>query len=74
MKSNIRNNKERMNNAHCFSKEYIRAEANIGNSLSCLIRVWAELAKESRNKTERNNFAKSVLTEIEEYAKILKLK
>ena len=72
MKTNIRNNKIRMDNAHCFSDEYIRAEANIGNGLSCMVKVWAELASESRNKTEWNNFAKHVLTEIAEYAEILK--
>jgi len=72
MKTNIRNNKIRMDNAHCFSDEYIRAEANIGNGLSCMFKIWAEIASEHKNKNDRNHFAKYVLTEIESFAEILK--
>ena len=72
MKQNIRNNLVRMNKAHCFSNEYIRAEANIGNGLKCMIKVWADLAADCDNKREWNHFAKYVLNEVEDFGKIIK--
>tara|TARA_R100001082_G_scaffold38459_2_gene20290 strand:- start:1722 stop:1949 length:228 start_codon:yes stop_codon:yes gene_type:complete len=38
-------------------------------TLCSTIKAWSELASESRNKTEWNNFAKYVLTEVQEIAK-----
>jgi|TARA_R110000744_G_C18883335_1_gene506959 hypothetical protein len=72
MKDNIRNNLVRMNNTSVFSDEYIRAEANIGNGLKVMIKVWAELAADCDNKREWNHFAKYVLNEVEDFGKIIK--
>jgi len=72
MKTNIRNNLRRMKKADVFSNDYIRAEANIGNGLKTMITVWSELAEDTRNKTDWNNFAKYVLKEIQEYGEVIK--
>jgi hypothetical protein len=72
MKTNIRNNLRRMKKADVFSSDYIRAEANIGNGLKTMITVWSELAEDTRNKTEWNNFAKYVLKEIQEFGEVIK--
>jgi len=58
--------------APSLSRDGIRAEANAFLQLRSFIKVWAELAQDSRNKTEWNNFAKYVLTEVEAMAKVIK--
>ena len=37
--------------------------------LCATMKAWGELAEDCRNKTEWNNFAKYVLTEVQEIAK-----
>tara|TARA_R110002020_G_scaffold211137_1_gene417366 strand:- start:232 stop:465 length:234 start_codon:yes stop_codon:yes gene_type:complete len=59
-------------NADVLSRDAIRAEANIGLQLECLFSAWASLAKDSRNKTDWNNFAKYVLKEVENIDEIFK--
>jgi hypothetical protein len=55
-----------------LSREQIRAEANIGVQLMAYVKVWSELANDCRNKTDKNNFAKYVLSEVEEIAKTIR--
>ena len=57
--------------ARSLSREQIRAEANIGNNFLSIIQAWSSLSKDSRNKTEWNNFAKYVLSEVEKYNEII---
>jgi len=72
-KSNFKRMVEEAENAPSYSEEQRRAEANIWAwNVSTNFKIWDELAKDSRNKTEWNNFAKYVLKEIQEYAKIMK--
>jgi len=62
----IRKYAEERKNAPALSQTQIRAEANLGMQLESLIRVWSSLAKDCRNKNDKNNFAKYVLKEVEE--------
>jgi|TARA_R100001530_G_C4221197_1_gene130000 hypothetical protein len=71
-KSSIRRFAIDRKNAPALSREAIRAEANIGLQLECLMGAWASLAKDSRNKNDWNNFAKYVLNEIQDIDKIFK--
>jgi len=71
-KISIRRFANQRKEADALSREAIRAEANIGLQLECLISAWASIASESRNKTEYNHFAKYVLKEIEDIDKIFK--
>ena len=61
-----------MKNAGPLSREQIRAEANIGVQLMSYVKVWASLANDCRNKNDRNHFAKHVLSEVEEFATIIR--
>ena len=72
-KSNFKRMVEEVENAPAYSEEQRRAEANIWAwNVSSNFRIWDELAKDCRNKTEWNNFAKYVLTEVEEIGKEIK--
>ena len=55
-----------------LSREQIRAEANIGVQLLSYVKVWSELANDCRSKTDKNHFAKYVLSEIEQMGKIIR--
>ena len=55
-----------------LSREQIRNEANAYGNLRATIMAWDSLAKDSRNKTDWNNFAKYVLNEIETIDKTIK--
>ena len=55
-----------------FGMDQARAQANAFSQLRCFVKVWAELADDTRNKNEWNNFAKYVLTEIQSMAKVIK--
>ena len=68
----IKKNAEARRDAPALSNEAIRAEANLGLQLESLISAWSSLAKDSRNKTDWNNFAKYVLNEIETIDKTIK--
>ena len=59
---------KRAEEAPPLSKEQIRNEANAYNNLRSTIMAWDSLAKDSRNKTDWNNFAKYVLKEVQEMA------
>tara|TARA_R100001244_G_C5128878_1_gene125309 strand:+ start:524 stop:751 length:228 start_codon:yes stop_codon:yes gene_type:complete len=72
MKSTIRKFLKDAKNAGPLSRDQIRAEANIGLNLMSLIRAWGELAEDSRNKTEWNDFAKFVLNEVADLSIIIK--
>tara|TARA_R100000664_G_C2635544_1_gene63011 strand:- start:180 stop:407 length:228 start_codon:yes stop_codon:yes gene_type:complete len=63
---------EARRDADPLSREAIRAEANLGLQLESLISAWSSLAKDSRNKTDWNNFAKYVLNEVEAIDKTIK--
>ena len=63
---------KRAEEAPSLSREQIRNEANAYNNLRSLIMAWDELAKDSRNKNDWNNFAKYVLKEVQEMAKKIK--
>ena len=63
---------KRAEEAPSLSREQIRNEANAYNNLRSLIMAWDELAKDSRNKNDWNNFAKYVLKEVQEMAKQIK--
>ena len=63
---------EARRDAPALSNEAVRAEANLGLQLESLISAWSSLAKDSRNKTDWNNFAKYVLNEIETIDKTIK--
>ena len=72
-KTNFKRMYTEAKNAPAFGEEERRAQANIWNwNMETNIKIWDELAKDSRNKTEWNNFAKFVLKEIQEYAEIMK--
>mgnify|MGYP004279708999 FL=1 len=62
----------RAEEASSLSREQIRNEANAYNNLRSLIMAWDELAKDSRNKNDWNNFAKYVLKEVQEIATKIK--
>tara|TARA_R100001443_G_C3244715_1_gene151674 strand:- start:131 stop:352 length:222 start_codon:yes stop_codon:yes gene_type:complete len=63
---------KRAEEAPSLSREQIRNEANAYNNLRSLIMAWDELAKDSRNKNDWNNFAKYVLKEVQEIATKIK--
>ena len=72
-KTNFKRMLEEAENSPAFSEEKQRAQAGIWEwNVSSNYKVWDELAKDCRNKTEWNNFAKYVLKEIQEYAQIMK--
>jgi hypothetical protein len=50
----------------------LRAESMIARNLMSLIRAWTELANDSRNKNDWNNFAKFTLKEIQEIGEMIK--
>ena len=72
MKSIIRNQLRIMKESGPFSREQIRAEANIGINLLATIKAWASIANEMDNKNDYNHFAKEVLKQIQEYSIIIK--
>ena len=51
-------------------RKYLRIAKEAGNLMS-LIRAWSELADDSRNKNDWNNFAKYALTEIQDIGKMM---
>ena len=55
-----------------LSTEQLRNESNAYNNIRSHIMAWDSLAKDSRNKTDWNNFAKYVLNEIETIDKTIK--
>ncbi len=63
---------KRANEADPLSWDQHRAESMGFITLVATIQAWSELAATSRNKTEWNNFAKHVLTEIENIGKEIK--
>ena len=68
----IRKYAEERKNAPALSQTQIRAEANLGMQLESLIGAWSSLAKDCRNKSDWNNFAKYVLNEVEEIDSVIK--
>jgi hypothetical protein len=68
----IRTYLKRANEADPLSWDQHRAESMGFITLCSTIRAWTDLASESRNKTEWNNFAKYVLTEVEKIGKEIK--
>ena len=60
------------NEAPALSQSQVRAEANLGVQLECLLKVWADLGHDCTNKNDWNNFAKYVLTEVQEINQTIK--
>ena len=71
MKSIIRKYLRIAKEADWNSREYLNAKASIAGNLMSLIRAWSELADDSRNKNDWNNFAKYALTEIQDIGKMM---
>ena len=71
MKSVIRKYLREAKKADWNSREYLNAKASIAGNLMSLIRAWSELADDSRNKNDWNNFAKYTLTEIQDIGKMI---
>ena len=65
----IRTYLERAKKAEPLSFEQRGAESMGFMHLCATMKAWGELAEDCRNKTEWNNFAKYVLTEVQEIAK-----
>ena len=72
MKSIIRKYLKVAKEADWNSREKLNAESAIARNLMSLIRAWSELADDSRNKNDWNNFAKYALTEIQDIGKMIK--
>jgi len=72
MKSIIRKYLRIAKEADYSSREKLHAESAIARNLMSLIRAWSELADDSRNKNDWNNFAKYTLTEIQDIGKMIK--
>lgn len=73
IKSAFRERYARAQKASAFSEEQQKENGRLWEwTMESNIRVWDELAKESRTKTDWNNFAKYVMTEIQTYAKIMR--
>ena len=62
----------RAEEAPSLSNEQLRNESNAYNNLRSTIMAWDSLAKDSRNKNDWNNFAKYVLTEVQEIGNEIK--
>ena len=72
MKSIIRKYLRIAKEADYSSREKLHAESAIARNLMSLIRAWSELADDSRNKNDWNNFAKYTLAEIQDIGKMIK--
>jgi adenosine deaminase len=72
MKSIIRKYLIKSREADYSSRDMLRAESMIARNLMSLIRAWTELANDSRNKNDWNNFAKYTLKEIQEIGEMIK--
>ena len=72
MKAIIRKYLIRARESDYSSRDMLRAESMVARHLMSLIRAWSELAKDSRNKNDWNNFAKYTLKEIEELGEMIK--
>ena len=62
---------EALNETAPYSEKYYWRQASLYNTLKCYINVWSEQAKKCRNKTERKQYALTVLNLVEKYNKIL---
>ena len=62
---------DRLNETAPYSEKYYWRQASLYNTLKVFINVWSEQAKKCRNKTERKQYAVTVLELIEKYNKIL---
>ena len=62
---------EALNKENAYSEKYYWRQASLYNTLKVYINVWSEQAKKCRNKTERKQYAVTVLELIEKYNKIL---
>ena len=71
MRTMLKNQLTRARDADVFSQERYSNEAQAWGTMSSLIQAWDDLAKDSRNKTDWNNFAKYVLNEVQEIRKII---
>ncbi len=62
---------ERLNEATPYSEKYYWRQASLYNTLKIYIKVWSDNAKKCRNKTERKQYALTILELVEKYNKIL---
>ena len=60
-----------LNETAPYSEKYYWRQASLYNTLKSFINVWSEQAKKCRNKTERKQYALTVLELVEKYNKIL---
>ena len=58
---------DRLNETAPYSEKYYWRQASLYNTLKCFINVWSEQAKKCRNKTERKQYAVTVLELVEKY-------
>jgi hypothetical protein len=56
-----------LNETAAYSEKYYWRQASLYNTLKCFINVWSEQAKKCRNKTERKQYAVTVLALVEKY-------
>ena len=62
---------EALNETAPYSEKYYWRQASLYNTLKCYINVWSEQAKKCRNKTERKQYALTILELVEKYNKVL---
>ena len=62
-----------LNETAPYSEKYYWRQSSLYNTLKVFINVWSEQAKKCRNKTERKQYAVTVLELIEKYNKILEM-
>ena len=63
----LKNQIEKLNETAAYSEKYYWRQASLYNTLKCFINVWSEQAKKCRNKTERKQYAVTVLELVEKY-------
>jgi len=63
----LKNQIEKLNETAAYSERYYWRQASLYNTLKCFINVWSEQAKKCRNKTERKQYAVTVLELVEKY-------
>ena len=64
---------EALNETAPYSEKYYWRQAGLYNTLKIFIKVWSEQAEKCRNKTERKQYALTVLELVEKYNKVLEL-
>ena len=58
---------DRLNETAPYSEKYYWRQASLYNTLKCFINVGSEQPKKCRNKTERKQYAVTVLELVEKY-------